>query len=103
VSYCDTNAKTELDKKMPSTAMVEADFAAQIGRCSRPNTISTAMASARMLSVDKTAYGADRAYYSPIRRGLWRSVAVRELSITQGGSAAEEAYQQQCRRNDAAW
>jgi hypothetical protein len=71
--------------------MVEADFAAQIGRCSRPNTISTAMA------------GADRTYYSSIRRGLWRSVAVRELSITQGGSAAEEAYQQQCRRNDAAW
>jgi hypothetical protein len=66
VSYCDTNAKTELDSKDAEHTMVEADFAAQIGRCSRPNTISTATASARMLSVDKTAYGADRGYYSPV-------------------------------------
>lgn len=82
MSYCDSNARTGLDWRRTSSTRFGADFAAQIGRCSRSN--STEPASARRLSVDKTAYGADRTYHSPIREGLWRSVAVRELSITQG-------------------
>jgi hypothetical protein len=80
--------------RMPSTMMVAADLAAEIGRCNGPNTISTARASARLLSAGKTAYGADRSCHSPGRQTLWRSVAVRELSARRRTSRGSS---QRCR------
>jgi len=102
MSYCDSNARTGLDWRRTSSTRFGADFAAQIGRCSRSN--STEPASARRLSVDKTAYGADRTYHSPIREGLWRSVAVRELSITQGDRCRKALQQPQSSQlNETSW
>jgi hypothetical protein len=69
--------------------MVEADFAAWIGRGSRPN--STAPASAHALTLSRQVTARNVPYDSPVHDGVWRSVAVRELSITFDGSAAEEA------------
>jgi hypothetical protein len=90
MSYCDGNARTGLEWKMTKATRLKAELAAQIGRCSSLN--STALASRRRLSLDKMTCGADRTYHSPTGMGEWRSVAVRELSITQGSFAAEQAY-----------
>jgi hypothetical protein len=70
---------------------VEADFAAWIGRGSRTN--GTAPASAHTLTLSRQLTARNVPYNSPIHEGVWRSVAVRELSITFGGSAAEKALQ----------
>jgi hypothetical protein len=48
MSYYNTIARARLDLRIPSSTRLNADFAAQIGRCSRPN--STASASARTLT-----------------------------------------------------
>lgn len=48
MSYYNTIARARLDLRIPSSRRLNADFAAQIGRCSRPN--STASASVRTLT-----------------------------------------------------
>lgn len=83
MSYYDANARTGLDGRMTSTTRLGADFAAQIGRCNRSN--STRRASARLLSADKTAYGADRTYHSPTAGSGGGPMPSVELSITAAG------------------
>lgn len=83
MSYCDASARTGLDGRMTSTTRLGADFAAQIGRCNRSN--STRPASARRLSADRTAYGADHIYHSPTAGSCGGPKPSVELSITAAG------------------